>query len=430
MISKGLNEKPTRTRYIVAIMMWAAIAINFLDRTTLAIATPHIMEEIHVTTEEMGMLMSAFFLCYALLQIPAGFISDKFGQRKILGLSVFWWSIATGLTGLASGFKSFLLCRMVLGIGEAGAYPSNAAITRKWFPKSERATVAGLFDSGQKFGGAFGIPVLTWLMITVGWRETFAILGVLGVIWAIVWYVFFRDNPAEHKGVNAAELAIIRKDAEDESDKTMPCKWYQLLKYRNVRAMCIGFFMNNYNSYFFITWLPMFLMQDRGLSFSEMGFAASLPLLCGAVGEVFAGWASDRVHSSGKLSLTATRKLFICIGLVMALGIGFAAVTEDIVLTLILLCLAKTGTVVAASQIWAIPSEIAPRNMTGIVAGIQNCVSNFGGVVGPIVTGFIVGSTGHFEYALLFSAFLIFLAIINFVFGLGRIEPIKVEESK
>ena len=143
MLERDLNsEKPTRTRWIVAFMMWAAIAINFLDRTTLALATPHIMEDIHITTEEMGILMSAFFLCYALLQIPAGFISDKFGQRKILGLSVFWWSIATGLTGLASGFKSFLLCRMVLGIGEAGAYPSNAAITRKWFPKSERATVS------------------------------------------------------------------------------------------------------------------------------------------------------------------------------------------------------------------------------------------------------------------------------------------------
>lgn len=429
MLERDLNsEKPTRTRWIVAFMMWAAIAINFLDRTTLALATPHIMEDIHITTEEMGILMSAFFLCYALLQIPAGFISDKFGQRKILGLSVFWWSIATGLTGLASGFKSFLLCRMVLGIGEAGAYPSNAAITRKWFPKSERATVAGLFDSGQKFGGAFGIPLLTWLMVTVGWRETFAILGIIGVIWAVVWYLFFRDNPSEHKSVNQAELDIIHDGEEAEVDKTMPMKWYELLKYRNVIAMSVGFFMINYNSYFFITWLPMYLMKDRGLSFSEMGFAASLPLLCGAIGEIFAGWASDRVHSSGRLSLTVTRKLFLCIGLIMALGVGFAAVTESLVVTLILLCIAKTGTVVAASQVWAIPSEIAPRNMTGIVAGIQNCVSNFGGVVGPIVTGFIVGSTGHFEYALLFSAFLIFLAIINFVFGLGKIELIKVNK--
>ena len=116
---------------------------------------------------------------------------EKFGQRKALGMSVLWWSIATALTGLATGFKSILGMRMILGVGEAGAYPSNAAITRKWFPKSERATVGGIFDSGQKFGGAFGIPILTWLMIQIGWRGTFAILGVLGIIWAIVWFAFF-----------------------------------------------------------------------------------------------------------------------------------------------------------------------------------------------------------------------------------------------
>lgn len=421
--------KKTKMRWVIAGLMWAAIAINFLDRTTLAIATPHIMQDLHVTTQEMGMLMSAFFLCYALLQIPAGFVSEKIGQRKALGLSVLWWSIATGLTGIATGFKSLMGLRMVLGIGEAGAYPSNAAITRKWFPKSERATVGGIFDSGQKFGGAFGVPVLTWLMISIGWRETFAVLGIIGIVWSIAWWFFFKDDPADHKGVNKQELDYIRDGEVEEKDKTMPLKWWQLLKYRNVIAMCIGFFMINYNSYFFITWLPMYLMKDRGLSFSQMGFAASLPLLCGAIIEILAGYLSDRVHSSGKMSLTKTRKLFLCIGLIMAAFIGFAAVSESLIVALILLCISKSGTVVAASQVWAIPSEIAPRNMTGIVAGIQNCISNFGGVVGPIITGFIVGYTGHFEFALLFSAFLLLIAILNFIFVLGKIEPIRVEKQ-
>lgn len=428
-IDKGMqDQKRTHVRWAVAAMMWAAIAINFIDRTTLAIATPHIMRDLSITTEEMGMLMSAFFLCYALLQIPAGFISEKIGQRKALGLSVLWWSVATGLTGVATGFKSLLGLRMVLGIGEAGAYPSNAAITRNWFPKSERATVGGLFDSGQKFGGAFGIPILTWLMIQIGWQGTFVVLGVLGIIWAVVWFLFFKDNPADHKKVNAAELSYIRDgvDVENE-DKTMPCKWYQLLKYRNVQAMCIGFFTTNYSSYFFITWLSMYLMKDRGLSFAEMGFAASLPLLCGAFAEVIAGWASDKVHSSGRFSLTATRKGFMCGGLILASSIGFAAITESLWVTLLLLCCAKSGTVIAASQVWAIPSEIAPRNMTGIVAGIQNCVSNFGGVVGPIVTGFIVGATGHFEFAMLFTAFLLFIGLLNYIFYLGKIEQIQVD---
>lgn len=428
---EATKQKRTHVRWIVCGLMWAAIAINFIDRTTLAIATPHIMQDLSITTEEMGMVMSAFFLCYALLQIPAGFVSEKFGQRKALGMSVLWWSIATALTGLATGFKSILGMRMILGVGEAGAYPSNAAITRKWFPKSERATVGGIFDSGQKFGGAFGIPILTWLMIQIGWRGTFAILGVLGIIWAIVWFAFFKDDPAKNKHVNAAELAYIKsgQDTDETSNKAMPCKWYELLKFRNMQAMCIGFFATNYSSYFFITWLPMYLMKDRGLSFAQMGFAASLPLLCGAIVEVIAGWSSDKIVSSGKFSLTKTRKMFLCGGLILASTIGFAAVTESIYVTLFLLCCAKSGTVIAASQTWAIPSEIAPRNMTGIVAGIQNCVANFGGVVGPIVTGFIVGATGHFEFAMLFTALLLLGAVLNYIFYLGKIEPMKVEEK-
>lgn len=422
------KQKKTHIRWFVCALMWGAIAINFIDRTMLAIATPYIMNDLSITTEEMGMVMSAFFLCYALLQIPAGVISEKYGQRKALGWSVLWWSVATALTGIATGFKSILAMRMILGIGEAGAYPSNAAITRKWFPKSERATVGGIFDSGQKFGGAFGIPILTWLMLQVGWRGTFVILGALGVIWAIVWFIFFKDNPAKNKYVNTAELEYIKagQDTDETSHKNMPCKWYELLKFKNMQAMCIGFFATNYASYFFITWLPMYLMKDRGLSFSQMGFAASLPLLIGAIVEVLAGWSSDKLISSGKVSLTKTRKIFLCGGLILASTIGFAAITQSLYTTLFLLCCAKAGTVIAASQTWAIPSEIAPRNMTGIVAGIQNCVANFGGVVGPVVTGFIVAATGHFVFAMLFTAALLLVAVLNYIFYLGRIEPMKV----
>lgn len=428
MVGKTLNEKPTRTRWIVAFMMWAAIAINFLDRTTLAIATPHIMEEIHITTEEMGMLMSAFFLCYALLQIPAGFISDKFGQRKILGLSVFWWSIATGLTGLASGFKSFLLCRMVLGIGEAGAYPSNAAITRKWFPKSERATVGGLFDSGQKFGGAFGIPILTWLMVSVGWRETFAILGALGVIWAIVWYTFFRDNPSEHKGVNKAELDIIHDGQEAETDKTMPLKWYQLLKYRNVQAMCIGFFILNYILYFFITWFPTYLVQERGMQFGQMGIVASVPFIAAVCGSLISGIIADKLLIKG-WSVTRTRKTLLVIGILLATSVGLAAFVESNAVVIGLLAVANFGCAVTGAMQWCLASDVAPKGMGSQLAGLQNCVANFGGVASPIVAGAILATTNSFQIALYTYGITALIGAIVYGCYLGKIEQISVAEK-
>ncbi|TKC86342.1 MFS transporter [Trinickia terrae] len=426
------SQQPrSKVRWLVAGLMWAAIAINYIDRTVLSAAAPHIQSEFGLGAMEMGIVMSAFFWSYALLQLPAGMLADRFGQKKVLGFSVFWWSAATAVTGFATGFKSLVALRVALGAGEAGAYPSNAGITSKWFPRQERATVAGIFDSGSKLGGAIAMPLIAFLLAIFDWRITFAITGLLGIAWFAVWQFTFTDSPAAHKRVNAAELAHIREGqaARLHDDDSAPPPWRKLLAHRNIWAMCIGFFMINYNSYFFITWLPTYLVKARGLSMMEMGIMASLPLLASIVVEIFAGWASDRVHHSGKLSLTATRKLFLVIGLVMASSIGLAAFAHSAAMAVVLLCIAKSGTTVAASQVWALPSDVAPRNAVSMVAGVQNTVSNIGGVVGPIVTGAIVGATGSFIPALVFSSALIGLAILNYLFLLGKVEPIRFDDN-
>ncbi|POO81336.1 MFS transporter [Bacillus sp. MBGLi97] len=421
-------QKKSNVRWVVAFMMWAAIAINYIDRTVLSAAAPYITEEFNLTAGQMGIIMSGFFWSYALLQLPSGWAADKYGQKKTLGFAVVWWSVATALTGLATGFKSLLGLRVALGVGEAAAYPSNAGIAAKWFPKKERATVAGIFDSGSKFGGAVAMPLIAWMIAVFDWKLTFLLIGLVGVVWGIVWMIFFKENPADHKRVNEAELAHIREGQAhmEETGGGQPLKWYQLFKYRNIWAMCIGFFMINYNSYFFITWLPTYLVKERGMDLIEMGIMASLPLLTAMVVEVGAGWMSDQIYAKGKLSLTAVRKLFLIIGLAMASCIGFAAFADSAILAVILLCVAKSGTTVAASQVWALPGDVAPKNMTSMVAGIQNTVSNMGGVVGPIITGFIVGATGSFVPALLFSAALIVIAILNYLFLLGKVKQIQV----
>jgi ACS family D-galactonate transporter-like MFS transporter len=419
----------TRVRWIVAAMMWAAIAINYIDRTVLSAAAPRIQSGFHLSAVQMGVVMSAFFWSYALLQLPAGMLADRFGQKKVLGFAVLWWSLATAVTGFATGFKSLVALRVMLGIGEAGAYPSNAGIASRWFPRNERATVAGIFDSGSKLGGAVALPLIAVMLAAFDWKVTFAITGALGIVWCLVWQFMFRDSPSEHPRVNAAELAHIRdglaSSAVEEKRNTVP--WRKLFAHRNIWAMCIGFFMINYNSYFFITWLPTYLVKERGMGLMEMGVMASLPLLISMFTEVLAGWASDRVYSSGRLSLTATRKLFLIVGLAMASSIGLAAFAQSAVMAVVLLCIAKSGMTVAASQVWALPADVAPKNMVSMVAGVQNSVSNMGGVVGPIVTGAIVGATGSFVAALVFSSALIVLGIINYLFLLGKVEPIEFE---
>ncbi|WP_413723198.1 MFS transporter [Sodalis sp. RH24] len=420
----------SRIRWWVAGLMWLAIAINYIDRTVLSAAAPHLIKELSLNAEMMGFIMAAFFWSYSLLQIPAGWFADRFGQKKGLGLAVAWWSIATSVMGLATGFKSLLALRLALGVGEAAAYPSNAGITARWFPDKERATVSGLFDSASKFGGAVAMPLIVWMIYMVDWRLTFMIIGGIGILWVIAWYFIYTENPADHKRISAQEVSyILDGQVQKHGDKSvLPMRWYKLLRYRNIWAMCLGFFTINYTSYFFITWLPTYLVQEKGMDFIKMGMVAALPLICGMVIEVVAGWASDRVVESGRLSLTATRKLFLTVGLLMALCIGFAPFTDSIFMTVLLLCVAKSGTTVAASQVWALPGDVAPKNSVSIVAGLQNTVSNLGGAIGPIVTGAIVAATGSFTFALVFSAGLVVLGIINYLFLMGKVEPI-VEDA-
>lgn len=404
------TTRSTRIRWWIAGLMWLAVAINYIDRTVLSAAAPHLITELEIDPEMMGLIMAAFFWSYALLQIPAGWFADRFGQKKGLGIAVGWWSIATMAMGLATGFKSLLALRLALGVGEAAAYPSNAGIAARWFPDRERATVSGLFDSASKFGGAVAMPLIVWMIAMVDWRITFLAIGAIGLFWVIAWYF---DGQAQNHGEKGVR----------------PMRWYRLLRYRNIWAMCIGFFTINYTSYFFITWLPTYLVKDKGMDFLKMGFVAALPLICGMLIEVLAGWASDRMVHKKVLSLTATRKLFLTIGLLMALCIGFAPFTDSVFMTVLLLCIAKSGTTVAASQVWALPGDVAPKNSVSIVAGLQNTVSNMGGAVGPIITGAIVGATGNFTWALVFSAVLVVIGIINYLFLMGKVEPIVDEEK-
>jgi len=419
-------EKKTNARWIVAGLMWFAIAINYIDRTVLSAAAPQMSKEFGLTPDMMGIVLSAFFWSYALLQIPAGWVADRFGQKIGLGAAVGSWSLATSAMGLATGFTSLVGLRVALGVGEAGAYPANAGIASKWFPDKERATVSGLFDSASKFGGAVAMPLIVSLLFLFHWRTTFAIVGSVGLVWCLLWYWLFTDTPEKSKRVNLSELAYIRggQTQQHGMDKEMPMKWHELLQYRNIWAMCLGFFTINYISYFFITWLPTYLVKEQGMGLLQMGMVASLPLICGLIAEIAAGWLSDRIVHRKTLSLTATRKTFLIGGLTMALCIGLAPLTSSVTLTVLLLCIAKSGTTVAASQVWALPGDVAPKNMTSTVAGLQNMVSNFGGVIGPVVTGFIVASTGSFKMALLFSAALGVLGILNYAFLLKKVEPI------
>jgi D-galactonate transporter len=404
--------------------MWAAIAINYLDRTVLSATTPALMEEFGLDAAQMGIIMSAFFWSYALFQIPAGWLADKVGQRFSLAFCVAWWSIATALTALSQGLKSLLIFRVLLGIGEAGAYPSNAGVTAKWFPDKERARVSAIFDSGSKVGTALAMPLVVWLMTMFGWKVPFIVSGLLGLIWVAIWWAYYRD-PEKHMYVNQDELTYIRDGQvkKEGLNQTQQMKWYELLKYRNIQAMCVGFFMLNYAIYFFITWFPAYLVQERGFELMKMGWVSMIPPLVGLVAELIAGWFSDHLYSKG-YSLTFVRKLSLVGGMLLATMIAFAGLVDSAVLSIALLSVSYAGLTTAACAIWSLPGDVAPPNMTSIAGGLQNCVSNIGGILGPIVTGFIITATHSFIPALLVSGAVTLAGALTYLFWLGKVEPI------
>jgi MFS transporter, ACS family, D-galactonate transporter len=424
------TAQKSNVRWKIAALMWGGVVINYLDRTCLSAAAPFIMKEFSFDAQEMGLVMSAFFFTYALCQIPAGWLADKVGQRITLFGAVIWWSLATAATALSRTPLGFIIARAVMGIGESAGPPSNAGITAKWFPDSERAKVSALWDSGTKVGTAIAMPMVVWLIASYGWQIPFLLAGGLGLLWAGLW-IWYYHEPEQHKKINSQELSYIRDgQAKKEGiDHVQPMKWYELLKYRNVKAMCVGFFMLNYSVYFFMTWFPAYLVQERGMKIMTMGWVAMIPPLVGIVAELFGGFFSDYIYKKTG-SLTKARKINLVGGMLVATLIIFAGLTDSVIVSVALLSISYGGLVFAACAVWSLPGDIAPRNMTSVLGGLQNCVSNIGGVLGPIVTGAIIAATGSFIPALIVSGIGTLIGALTYFFGLGEIEPIEVQNNK
>lgn len=420
-----MSTRKTRVRFHIAILMLFAIVINYLDRTVMSAAAPVIAADLQISPSAMGWIMSAFFFSYALFQIPAGSLADRFGQRKTLAGSVAWWSIATAATAIATTPIGFVAARIFMGVGEAGAYPCNSGVTAKWFPDKERGRVTALFNSGSKFGTAFTMPFVVWIIATWSWHAAFLICGGLGLVWVIWWLAVYQE-PEQHPTVSPEELKYIRDgQAKKEGiDKVQPMKWYQLFRYRNVVAMCVGFFMLNYAIYFFITWFPAYLMTDRGFSLKDMGYAAMLPPLCGILAEWTGGAVLDFVYmKTGNLNLS--RKINLVGGMLLATSISLAGVVDSINTMMLLLCLSYAGLAFASPAIWSLPGDVAPRNMTSVLGGMQNAISNCGGILGPIVTGYIIVTTGSFMVALVVSGGACLVGALTYLFVLKDIKPIS-----
>jgi ACS family D-galactonate transporter-like MFS transporter len=281
------RQRMTRARYVILAMIAVGTMINYLDRSLLAVAAPFISEELHIGPVAMGLVFSAFSWSYALAQIPGGVFLDRFGVRLTYFLSVFFWSVFTALQGVATNLATLVGFRIGLGAAEAPCFPANSRILVSWFPQDERARANSVYSVGMYFGIAFLSPVLFWVTATLGWRALFIIAGVIGVGFAFLWWIVYRD-PRHSRMANQAELDhITRGGALMETEKS-PFSWKDvgwLISQRQVLGASIGQFATNATLVFFLTWFPTYLITERGMDWLQVGWMAVMPFIAASPGK-------------------------------------------------------------------------------------------------------------------------------------------------
>jgi MFS transporter, ACS family, glucarate transporter len=385
---------PTRVRHVVLGLTLSLVALAYLDRVCIATAAPAIRQDLGLDAEQMGFVFSAFTLSYALFEVPSGYFADRFGARMALTRIVVWWSLMTAMTGLASGFLSLLALRFLFGIGEAGAFPSTARVYARWLPENARGWAFGLAIATGAVAGAATMKLVVWLLGLVTWRIAFAMFGVVGFVWAGVWWWFFRDDPGSHPRVNDAELRVIGNPSE-EHPSAVP--WNLIFRSRSLLTLCFMYLAAIYGWYFYLTWLPTYLKEARGFDLTRAGTLSSLPLLGIAAGVWGGGFASDRL---ARRYGSRARRLPGVVGFPVAAAATLGAATTPNADSAAWLLTAAAGFgAMGVAPAWAVCLEIGGKH-AGVISGAMNMFGNLGGTLSPILVGMCVKRLSSWSLAL------------------------------
>ncbi len=418
--------RPTRARYGVLALIASGTLINYLDRTILGIAAPSLTKELDISPALMGVIFSAFSWTYAASQVPGGAFLDRFGTRLTYMLSVGFWSFFTLLHALIGSVAGLFGLRLLLGIAESPCFPANSRVVATWFPRNERAMATGVYTVGEYVGLAFLSPVLFLMLAHWGWRSLFLVAGIIGLTFAGVWWLRYRE-PRESRA-NEAELALIAEGGGlIEQPATQRVDWSaagRLLQTRQMWGVCLGQFAGNSTLVFFLTWFPTYLAVERHMDWLKIGFFAVLPFIAASIGVLFGGWWSDRMLRQGR-SPNVARKLPIILGLLLASTIVSANFIDDNRLVIAVLSLAFFAQGMAALG-WTLVSDIAPQGMLGVTGGIFNLAANLAGIVTPIIIGTIVAATGSFVYAIGFIGIVALMGALSYVVILGDVKRIEL----
>jgi MFS transporter, ACS family, D-galactonate transporter len=431
MAETPLTAPRTRQRWVPILALVAvATMVNYLDRTVLGIAAPYLSKELELTPASMGLVFSAFSWSYALLQIPGGVFLDRFGTRATYTLALTLWSGFTALMGVVQGLPALILTRIGVGTFEAPCFPANSRILATWFPQQERARANSIYSVGQYAGIAFLSLPLFWVTQQFGWRSLFFLAGAFGIALGALFWAVYRE-PSQSPAANDAELAHIRAGGGGEySGARLAFSWRSigwLLSHRQILGASLGQFGGNSTQVFFVTWFPTYLVTARGMTFLNAGLMAMLPYIGASIGVLVAGQISDRLlQRTGSANLA--RKLPIVGGLLLASTIVLAnyVPADSNVLVIAIMSVAFFGQGMTNLG-WTVISDVAPKKLIGLTAGIFNFSANLAGIVTPLVVGYAYQRTGSFVGPLVYIAVVALVGALAYSVILGDVRRLEFE---
>ncbi|CAM3689518.1 MFS transporter [Rouxiella silvae] len=413
----------SRLRWGIIFILLMAAVINYLDRANLSIANTTIAREFGFSQTEMGLLLSAFLWPYALANLPAGWLVDRFGPKKMFSWGVGLWSTFTVMAGFVNGYSMFYALRVLLGISESPFFTSGIKITHRWFSDKERALPTSIINTGSQIANAIAPPILTVLLLTLGWRGMFIAIGLAGIPLLLVWLKFYRNPTEREEKVIHANSQLVQQPVVDVHGNNK-ASWGALFKHKTTWFMVIGNFSIMFTIWVYLTWLPGYLEKSLGFSLKQTGWLAAIPFFAGILGVLCGGMISDRLIRRGVKTITA-RKVPIVAG--AALAACFVApipFVHNTTLSIALLSIGYFFSQLPQGVIWTLASDIAPKEQVASMGAIQNFGGFLGAACAPIVTGIILDATGQFTNVFFLGAGLLMLGALSY--GLFVKKPILV----
>jgi ACS family glucarate transporter-like MFS transporter len=430
----------TRVRYLVIAIIFAVSCFSYGDRVALSLAGTSMQKAIDLTPLRLGELFSGFSWAYVLGQLPSGGLLDRFGSKRVYGISIILWSIFAFLTAFAGylgpslAFTAIFILRLCSGLAQSPVFPGNGRIVAAWFPTAERGRASAIFNASQYFALPIFAPIFGWLIHFMGWRSCFWFMGALGAVLTVVWFTNIF-GVKQHPHISRSEIDYIERggglvNTDDDAKakaKVNPLTWgtvKMLLSHRMLVGVYIGQYCITTLTWFFITWFPVYLQQARHMSILKAGFAAAVPGLCGGFGGILGGVISDRLLRSGR-SLSFARKAPIMAGMALAMTMIACNYASAQIVMLLFMSISFFGKGIGALG-WTVVSDTSPKGLVGMNGALFNLFGNVAGITTPIIIGLIVQTTHSFNLALVFVSFVAFCAIVSYGPIVGEIKRIEL----